>query len=130
MIGVMMMLGQFKFSLSTAAYQAFSRSSNFRWQACERFGQMPAFQYTGLGSDEITLSGDIYPSFAGDGKQIDWMRYYAGQGKPLMMVDGRGYVWGKWVILSIDEDREIFFSDGVARKQSFNMKISRYVDVL
>lgn len=130
MIGVMMKLGEFKFSISTAAYQSFSRSSGFRWQAQERFGQMPAYQFTGLGNDEITLSGDIYPSYAGGIHQVDWMRFYAGQGKPLMMVDGKGYVWGKWVILSIDESQEIFFDNGVARKQTFNLKISRYVDIL
>jgi hypothetical protein len=130
MIGVMMMLGGFKFSLTTAAYEAFSRSSGFRWQACERFGQLPAFQYTGPGGDEITLSGDIYPSFAGGLHQIDSMRYYASQGKPLLMVDGMGYIWGKWVILAVDENKETFFADGVARKQSFNLKISRYADAI
>jgi phage protein U len=126
MIGVMMMLGGFKFSISTAAYQGFNRSTGYRWQAQERFGQLPAQQYTGPGEDSITLSGDIYPSFAGGLHQIDSMRYEAGKGAPLQLVDGNGYVWGRWVIQSIEEAKEVFFSDGTARKQSFNMKICRY----
>lgn len=130
MIGVMMMLGAFKFSISTAAYQTFSHSTTYRWQSQERFGQIPAMQYTGPGEDSITLSGDIYPSFAGGLHQLDFMRQCAENGTPLLMVDGRGFIWGRWVIQSIDDVREVFFSDGTARKQAFNLKIMRYVEDL
>jgi len=126
MISVMMQLGQFKFSLSTAAYQAFTRNSVFRWQAQERFGRFPAQQYTGPGEDTITLAGDIYPSFAGDLFQIADMRDMAFEGVPLLLVDGNGYVWGRWVIQSVDDAQETFFSDGTARKFSFVLKITRY----
>lgn len=126
MISVMMQLGRFKFSIATAAYQAFSHSTNYRWQAQERFGRLPAHQYTGPGEDSITLSGDIYPSFAGGLHQIESMRGEALKGQPMQMVDGLGYVWGRWVILSIEESKETFFSDGVARKQSFTLKIAQY----
>jgi hypothetical protein len=122
----MMQLGAFQFSLSTAAYQAFSHSTSFRWQGIERYGQIPAQQYTGPGEESITLSGDIYPSFAGGTGQLASMRRVAATGKPLLMIDGRDYVWGKWVINSIEETKEIFFDDGTARKQSFNMKITQY----
>jgi phage protein U len=128
MIGIMMMLGSFKFSLSTAAYETFSHSTAYRWQAQERFGQLPAQQYTGPGEESITLSGVIFPQLAGGLHQVDSMRYYGSQGRPLQLVDGNGYVWGKWCILSVDENKEVFFSDGTARKQTFNMKICRYVD--
>lgn len=126
MINVMMRLGAYTFSINAAAYQSFSRSSEFRWQAKERFGQFPAQQYTGPGADSITLQGDIYPDYAGGIHQIDYMRTEAGKGLPLMLVDGNGYVWGKWVIQSIDEDKSAFLGNGVARKQSFTMKITRY----
>ena len=128
MIGIMLSLGGFQFCISTAAYQAFSHSTGYRWQGQERFGQLPAMQYTGPGEDSITLSGDIYPSFAGGLHQIDSMRYYASQGTPLLMVDGNGYIWGRWVIQSIEENKEVFFSDGTARKQTFNLKITRYAE--
>jgi phage protein U len=61
MFGIMMQLGAFKFSLNTAAYQSLSHSTGYRWQGQERFGQLPAQQYTGPGEDSVTLSGDIYP---------------------------------------------------------------------
>jgi phage protein U len=128
MIGVMMQIGAFKFSLSTAAYQVFTRSTNYRWQGQERFGKIPAQQYTGPGEESITLSGDIYPSFSGGTGQLNSMRSVANSGKPLQLVDGQGYVWGKWIINSIEEAREIFFDNGTARKQQFTMKITQYGD--
>lgn len=126
MIGIMMQLGAFKFSLNTAAYQSLSHSTGYRWQGQERFGQLPAQQYTGPGEDSVTLSGDIYPSFAGGIHQIQSMRTEAVKGLPMQLVDGNGYIWGRWVINSIEETKETFFSDGVARKQSFNLKMTRY----
>jgi phage protein U len=126
MIGVMMQLGAFKFSLSTAAYQAFSHSTSFRWQGIERYGQIPAQQYTGPGEESITISGDIYPSFAGGTGQLNSMRAEAYKGTALTLVDGNGFAWGKWVILSIEEAQEVFFSDGTPRKMSFNLKLTRY----
>lgn len=127
MLGIMMQVGAFKFSLSTAAYQEFSRSTGYRWEGQSRYGQIPAQQYTGPGEDSITLAGDIYPSFAGGIHQIDAMRAYAVKGQPLMLVDGNGYVWGFWVIQSIDENQVVFFQDGTPRKQTFNMKLTRYI---
>lgn len=130
MINVMMKLGGFTFSINTAAYQSFSRSAGYRWQGQERIGQGPAQQFTGYEAETITLDGDIYPDYAGGLYQIDAMRYEAGKGQPLLLVDGRGYVWGKWVINAIDERQETFHGNGVARKQSFTLKITRYGDDL
>jgi phage protein U len=127
MINVMMRLGDFRFSISTAAYQSFSRSNGYRWQGQERFGQLPAQQYTGPGEHSISLSGDIYPDFSGAGlKQIDAMREEAIKGLPLILVDGNGYVWGRWVIQSIEDQQGVFFSDGTPRKMAFTLKIVQY----
>lgn len=126
MINVMMKLGAFTFSVNTAAYDEFSRTSAFRWQGQERYGQFPAQQYTGPGEDTITLSGDIYPNYAGGLGQLNAMRFEAGKGMPLFLVDGRGFIWGKWVIKSVHESQTTFFADGVPRKQSFSLELTRY----
>ncbi|MGZ4953592.1 MAG: phage tail protein [Methylobacter sp.] len=126
MTNIMMRLGKFNFSINTAAYQQFNRSTAYRWQAQERFGQLPAQQYTGPGEDSITLSGEIYPDYAGGIHQIDDMRTEAEKGLPLLLVDGNGYVWRYWCIQSIEDAREVFLSNGMARKMTFNMKLTRY----
>ncbi len=126
MTNVMMRLGAFNFSISTAAYQAFSRSTAYRWQAVERYGRLPAQQYTGPGEDSITLSGEIYPDYSGGLHQIDGMRTEAAKGLPLLLVDGNGYVWKKWVIQTIDDAQEIFLANGTPRKMFFTLKITQY----
>ena len=52
-----MRLGQFTFSVDTAAYQELSRTSEYRWASQDRIGQMPALQAVGPGSESINLDG-------------------------------------------------------------------------
>ncbi|WP_316347602.1 phage tail protein [Desulfuromonas acetoxidans] len=126
MTEVMMALGQFRFSLSTAAYQNLRRSVAYRWPKQERIGRAPARQFVGKGDEIITLEGIIYPEFKGGLKQIDKMREVAGTGQPKMMTDGTGKVWGKWCIESIDEKQGTFFANGIPRKQEFALRLGFY----
>lgn len=61
--GTMMMLGQYRFSIDSAAYQTFTRSTEYRWEEQKRLGKDPAMQFVGPGTDTITLEGTIYPHF-------------------------------------------------------------------
>lgn len=97
MTKVMMMLGPYPFMLRTALPQTMARRSEYRWQRQDRIGRKPAHQFLGAGADEITLSGDILPHFAGGYGQLDAMRVLAGRGKPLLLVSGRGNVLGDWI---------------------------------
>ncbi|TAN71131.1 MAG: phage tail protein, partial [Magnetospirillum sp.] len=98
MTEVMMALGGYRFSLSTAAYQDLDRTNEYRWAAQERMGRRSARQFTGPGDETIALSGVILPHYRGGLGQLDAMRAEAGKGKPLMLVDGLGRVWGKYCI--------------------------------
>jgi hypothetical protein len=126
MTEVMMALGEFRFSLDTAAYQNLRRSVAYRWPKQERIGRAPARQFVGKGDETITLEGIIYPEFKGGLKQIDKMREVAGTGQPKMMTDGTGKVWGKWCIESIDEKQGTFFANGIPRKQEFALRLGFY----
>lgn len=123
---VMIALGAYRFSLPTAAYQQFQRRTDFPWTGQERLGRAPARQKVRDGDDTITLSGVIYPHYAGGLGQIDAMRAEAGKNQPLMMVDGRGRVFGRWVILSLHESAAEFFADGAPKQQRFRLEMSAY----
>ena len=125
-MSVMLSLGGFQFSLSTAVYQELSRSAAFRWASSERIGQHAAKQFTGPGEDTISLPGIIYPEFRGGRKQINNLRALAGQGKPLLLVSGAGEMLGRWVIDKIDEKQNIFTDSGVARRQEFTVSIQYF----
>lgn len=122
----MMKLGHYVFSVHRAAYQTLSRTTQYRWQAQERVGRLAAQQFTGRGEDSITLNGIIYPHFQGGLGQVYAMRIEAGRGRPLMLVDGMGRIWNRWVINQIEETQSVFDSDGRPRSVEFRLQLSRY----
>ncbi|MBL0492682.1 phage tail protein [Aeromonas veronii] len=124
---VMMQLGAFQFSISTAAYQELTRRSEYRWASQDRFGKQPNLQYTGPASEAISLVGVIYPDYKGGG-QLDKMRQLAGGGQPLNLVGGAGQMMGRWVIESLEEKQGTFAAAGAPRKQEFTIALKRFPD--
>lgn len=123
---IMMALGSYRFSMDTAAYQDFRRQTSFRWTEQDRVGRAPALQFLGPGKETLELSGTIYPHYKGGLGQLDAMRAEAGKGEPLILVDGQGRVWGKWVIEEVAETQDAFLPGGVPRKQTFHLKLGSY----
>ncbi|ROO28286.1 phage tail protein, partial [Salinisphaera orenii] len=77
---VMMMLGQFMFSVASAAPQQVGRRARYRWPAQHVIGRRPVLQHTGPGEESFTLPGRIYPHYKGGLRQLDAMRELAGLG--------------------------------------------------
>ena len=123
---VMMALGTFRFGMSGGAHQKLSRSASYRWSKVNRVGRDPALQFAGADTQEITLSGVIYPHFKGGLRQVDLMRLQAGIGAPMMMIDGLGWVFKRWVIISVDETKTLLMADGAPRKIEFSMRLQSY----
>lgn len=122
----MMMLGQYRFCINSAAYQTFTRSTEYNWEEQRRLGKDAAMQFISNGSDTITLEGTIYPHFRGGVSQVDSMRSQAAQGTPLMLIGGNGTAYGRWCIVSISDTQTTFMKDGSPRKVTFNLKLKRY----
>lgn len=123
---VMMALGGLRFGVNRASYQKFTRMAEYRWEAQDRLGRAPALQYLGPGKEEITLEGVIYPHFKGGLRQIELMRLLARQGQPMILVDGLGWVWERWVITRVDETKTHFLPDGAPRKIEFSVTLRAY----
>ena len=127
MIGLVMMgLGSFRFGMENEAYQKSSLSAPYRWNPVNRIGREPALQYLGPGTQDMTLEGVIYPHFKGGLYQVDKMRLKANLGLPMMMVDGLGWVWKRWVITSVEEQKSYFLPDGAPRKIEFSLTLKSY----
>ncbi len=123
---LMMILGAFRFSLSTAAYQDFLHKVEHRWVRQDILGGPPRHQYLGPGDQTIILRGVIYPHYKGGLHQIALMQAQAALGVPLYMVDGTGRVWGQWVIKQVEEIRRVFDADGSPRRIDFTLVLLRY----
>ncbi|ETX03575.1 MAG: tail protein (plasmid) [Candidatus Entotheonella factor] len=122
----MLALGDFRFAVDTAAYQTLQRTSAYRWPGQERLAREPALQFTGPGTETLTLDGVIYPAFRGGLGQLDAMREMAARGEPLLLVDGLGQVRGQWVITQIEESQSHFLPKGIPRKMTFTLSLQRY----
>lgn len=121
-----MKLGDYTFSVDTAAPGRLSRSSAYRWGAQERHGREAALQYLGPGADSVSISGVVYPHFRGGLSQVEALRAEAGQGRPLLFVDGQGGIHGRWVVEGVDETRQELFPDGTPRRMEFTLKLKFY----
>ena len=128
MTNIMMMLGGFMFSVDNAAYDQFKRATSWRWQEQARLNRQPALQYMGVNRDSIDLSGMILPHYKGGLNQLNQMRDKANQGKPLLLVNGLGYIMGDWAILSIEETQTHFIQQGLPLQVNFTMKLQAYGD--
>ena len=138
---VMMTLGSgenlFQFSVSTAAYQSFRRSTQYRWQEQTRLHYHPMQQFLGQGTDTVDLEGVIYPHYGRlinqkytDGlKQIHRMREIAQKGTPLGLVAiqySEGENLGLWCVKNINENRTEFTAGGAPVKMDFSMSLVFY----
>ncbi|MCA3456479.1 MAG: phage tail protein [Rhodobacter sp.] len=121
-----MALGTFRFGVNRASYQMFTRDAAYRWAKQDRLGRDPALQYLGPDAEEITLEGVIYPHFKGGLRQMELMRAVARQGVPMMLVDGLGFVWQRWVITRVSETKSLFLADGAPRRIEFNVTLRAY----
>ena len=125
---IMLTLGDFRFEMHTLAYEKLSLSQSYRWSAQARIARDPALQYLGRETAIIQLDGVLRPNglIRGRLSHIETLRAMADKGKPQLLVDGLGRVWGKWVITDIKDDRTLFVDDGQARVIAFNLTLKSY----
>jgi phage protein U len=129
----MLALGDYRFSVDTAAYQSLQQSQTWGWVEQARVGGQPLLQLTGKALRSITMTGTIYPEYKGGFTQVSLMRKEADKGKPLTLlsmsetVDGSGLIVGDFVIMSISETHRVFRKDGSPRAIEFSIELKQYI---
>ncbi|GHU22979.1 oxidoreductase [Alphaproteobacteria bacterium] len=120
-----MILGDFKFSIRTAANQGFKRSTDYNNAKIDRIGELPYFQRLGISGDKIDIDGVFYPDFTGNYKTIDNLRTSALANHPHTLITDAGDVLGTFVITNISETQSHFKPDGTPRKIEFSLSLER-----
>jgi phage protein U len=121
-------LGSFQFDLPNGVPQTLDWSADYRWEEQGRLLRDPAQQFMGPGSQQITLDGVLYPGFSGRQSTMEQLRTLAREGKPLMLTDGLGKVFGKWAIKQVREGKGTFAPGGGAREISFSVQLVYYAE--
>lgn len=127
---IMLALGDYRFSIPTAAYQELSRGRSWDWSEQGRVGGFPTMQLTGMSAPSITLAGIIYPEHQGGYGQVNYMALEADKGVPLdlMAFDNSeaGVYLGQWVITALQERQRTFRANGAPRAIEFSIQLKRY----
>ncbi|CAN0621017.1 Phage tail protein [Burkholderia multivorans] len=126
---MMMSLDSFVFSLQTAPFKELQRQRNWKHRTSARVGTRDASQFTGAGDDTITLNGMVAEeNDIGARASLDELARMGDAGDAYVLVDGKGVVYGAYVIESLNETATYHTPDGVARKIEFNLSIKRVAD--
>lgn len=123
---VMLRLGDFRFAITTAAYDSLSRQTAYSWPSQVRLWNDQVLQYVGRGEDTLSLKGAVYPHFQGGLQQIAQLRQQAYNGQPLDLVTGYGEYLGRWAITQISEEQDTPTPYGAPLRQVFGLSLSRY----
>lgn len=127
MSSIMLSLGSFKFSISSASYNELVKNWSWKWTAQSLIGQSDRLQAIGKAPMKISLSGEVVTTFNNVGiNQIEILSELGDQMKPLQLVSGTGDVLGFWCITTLSETSSKFLKGGIARLQSFSMEIQHY----
>ena len=126
---MLMSLGQFLFKTSTLAFQEIQRQR--AWNYADNaiaFGRAKK-QFMGAGEDTVTLPGLIYEEYGfGSRFALDEVASMADTGQGFVLMDGSGYLYGVYVINSIDETKSVLLDNGIPRKVDYTLKLSRTDD--
>ena len=126
---MLMSLGQFLFKIDTLSFTEIQRQRAWKYAENEVASGRAKKQYTGVGSDTITLPGLIYEEYGfGYRYAVDELATMASTGQGFVLMDGSGYLYGVYVIDNIDETKTYLLDNGVPRKVDFTIKLSRTDD--
>lgn len=120
-----MSLGLFVFSLPTLAHDELQRRADYRHPTSPRIGARDATQFTGVGTETISLSGSAYAELCQGAASLDDLRDMAARGEYWPLLNGAGQVFGDFVITGIDERHKVLFEDGTPRRIDFGIDLLR-----
>lgn len=123
---MLMALGQFVFATDTLTFNQIQRQRTWNYASNAVAQGREQLQYIGAGNDNITLPCLIYESHGfGKRQAIDDLVWMANTGGGFVLIDGTGYLYGVYVIESLDETRSVLTFDGVPRKIDATLKLTR-----
>ena len=124
----MLTFGDATFTAPATSFQELKRASEYRWPSQDRIGQRPIRQYVGRGGDSVDLNGVLFPAFAGGAQMLAALRSLAEAGTPRLLAAGTGEVFGRYVLVRIEEARTRVFRDGAPRRVAWRLRFERYGD--
>ena len=115
-----------QFTTDTSALNKIDHSTSYKWVNVERLDRPHASQFLGKGEDTIVISGEYYPALGGNANAMEAIRSKADEGKPRLLIDGSGKVWGKYTCPDVKDGKEELMDDGKPQKVTFSVTLKKY----
>ncbi|WP_244294679.1 phage tail protein [Pannonibacter sp. P2PFMT1] len=122
-----MLLGPFAFEALGFGYQDVTREIDTAHAEIPLAGGLNATQWTGPGSDEVTIRGVVFAQFGGQAT-LDALAQEALSGRPLMLVSGTagaGLISGYFTVQSVREERSLHDASGSPARNAYTIKLRR-----
>lgn len=119
---VLMTLGDIRFSVAEGSYRQLSQTLEIRVARMDRAGAQSGRQVLGE-DDTIDIEGVCYPGQRHAVDRVDSFRAAARAHKPLMLTDGRGNVWGEYLIERVERRSADFDSSGLPLREDFRISL-------
>jgi uncharacterized protein len=118
-----MSYGLFAFELATLLPDELRRRRSWTFAANARLGARDSLQPVGPGEDRFTLSGKAIAELQDGDASLDELVAMANQQQSWPLCDAEGYVYGDYVITSLDEGATAFGRDGRAIVRAFSLEL-------
>ncbi|HCN6453366.1 TPA: phage tail protein [Escherichia coli] len=128
---VMLMLGDFAFSVDTTAYNQLTREAGWTWSEQARIGQQSLLQYTGKNGRTVRLEGESHAFLGKSGTEaVNTLYDLANKAEPQLLVSGEGDVLGLWVVERFSDSTDRFLPGGGHRNKKWSLELKHYADDL
>jgi len=127
---VMMMLGDFAFSIDTTAYQQLTREAQWRWAEQARIGKQDLLQYVGKSARTVRLEGQSHAFFRNGVDSVNDLFDIGENAAPQQLVSGAGDVLGWWVMVDFSDVTTRFLPGGGQRNKNWTVTLKYYADDL
>ncbi len=122
-------------NFDTPTFETLQRDTQFTWVTQERLSRDPAMQFTGIGEENISIDGKMYPYHFGGLSTIKRLREAGRAGKPYILArlytvqDPKAYVAeviGNFVIKRVRTVENKIGNSGIAHKIDFTVELTRF----
>lgn len=120
-----MVWGFFPFALESLPYESFDKKVGYKWASNPRVGARDAWQFLGVGDEEVTLSGKLLPSVTGGRNVLEILRLQAFYGQGFPLIERTGRIHGNYICLNADEIARQFEHNGAPHIIDFSIKFKR-----
>lgn len=122
-------LGQFVFNTDSLTFAELQRSRTWDFGKNDIAQGRPQYQFTGVGEETINIPFLIYQGHGfGKNQALDDLAQMADTGGGYVLIDGIGYIYGVFVISSLDDTRSYMDFFGQPKKIDGTLKLIRVDD--